>query len=97
MDRPQIPPPARRSLHHLRPLWHRAGHALLRGQRLGEGGRPGGHRMAHPHGLPLHHRRTPLRRQNSGEVLPWKARYLGKELHTGEKEGTAGLSIEHLS
>ena len=74
----QIPAPPRGGFHNLRTVRHRAGHTLLRGQRVGQGGGRSGHRVAHPHGVPLHHRRPSLRGQNSGTLLPRKAGYLGK-------------------
>ena len=53
-------------------------HALRDRERVGEELGGGRHRMAHPHGVALHHGSPVLRNEDSGKVFSWKAGHLGK-------------------
>ena len=67
-----------RRLHLLRAERHRTGDSLRHRQRMGEepgGGRP---RLAHPHGVALHHRSPLLRHEDPGKILSRKTGHLGE-------------------
>ena len=66
-----------RCFHFLRVERDCSGHALRDRERVGEELGGSRYRLAHPHGVALHHGSLVLRDENSRKVFPWKAGYLG--------------------